>query len=108
MIKHSLFIGRFQPFHKGHKKLIQTVLDEGKFPLIALRDTGINKDNPYTIEERKEMIYNVFGDRIRIIVIPDIEEIVFGRRVGWGIREIRLDEKTESVSATRLRGEKCR
>ena len=29
-MKYSLFIGRYQPFHKGHHKLIQTVLDEGK------------------------------------------------------------------------------
>ena len=102
---HSLFIGRFQPLHDGHIRLIQSVIDEGKRPLIALRDTGINESNPHTIEERTKMFRTVFGDKVTIITIPDISEVVYGRGVGWGIREIRLDEKTESISATSIRAE---
>lgn len=100
---HSLVIGRFQPLHDGHKKLIQRLLDEGKRPLVALRDTGINEDNPYSVEERKKMFEEAFGDKVTVISIPDIEEVIYGRKVGWEIREIRLDEKTESISATEIR-----
>lgn len=104
-MRYSLFIGRFAPLHEGHIKLIQSVLDECKNVCVALRDTEIDKDNPYTIEERIQMFWDVFGDKVKITVIPDIEEVCFGRKVGWGIREIRLDDKTESISATKIRND---
>ena len=101
--QYSLFIGRYQPLHEGHIKLIKSVLNEGKDVLVALRDTGINKDNPYSIEERMEMFKNAFGDTVKVIAIPDISEICYGRKVGWGIREIKLDKETEAISATAIR-----
>ena len=109
--KYSLFIGRYQPFHKGHAKLIRTVLNEGKNVCIAIRDTSIDFSNPYNMLFRKKLIqeefYNeIYEKRVKIIVIPDIEEVCYGRKVGWGIREIRLDKKTESISATKLRRKK--
>ncbi|MCK9370976.1 adenylyltransferase/cytidyltransferase family protein [Candidatus Dojkabacteria bacterium] len=100
--KYSLFIGRFQGLHEGHIKLIQTVLDEGKNVCVALRDTGINDKNPYTVEQRIKMFTDKLPS-VKIIVIPDIEEVCYGRDVGWGIREIRLDKETESISATKIR-----
>lgn len=100
---YSYFIGRYQPLHEGHKKLIQKVLDEGKSVCVALRDTPIQKSDPYTTYERKQMFKKEFGDKIKIIVIPDVKEVCYGRKVGWGIREIRLDEKTEEISATKIR-----
>ena len=103
-MKYSLFIGRWQPFHDGHKALIQSVIDEGKEVCIAIRDTEISEDNPFTADRRKEMIQESFPTA-KVIVIPDIEEIVYGRGVGWGIREIRLDNKTESISGTKIRNE---
>jgi|SRR3990167_9279440 len=103
-MKYSLIIGRFQPLHEGHKKLIQSVLDEGKNVCVALRDTGIDKDNPYTSWEREKMIKDVFP-QVKVIVIPDIEEICYGRAVGYKIRELRLDVKIENISATNIRNE---
>lgn len=105
---YSLIIGRFQPLHQGHIKLIRTVLDEGKDVLIAIRNTKKNENNPYSVEARKEMFYREFMKEIReyrmeVIVIPDIKEVVHGRAVGWGIRQIRLDRKTEAISATEIR-----
>ena len=101
-MQYSLFIGRWQPFHDGHKKLIQLVLDEGKNVCVAIRDTELSDDNPYTIDERQKMIVDTFP-QVKVIVIPDIEEIVFGRKVGYGVRELHLDEATESISGTRIR-----
>jgi hypothetical protein len=39
----------------------------------------------------------------KVIVIPDIAEVCFGRKVGYGIREIHLDEATEAISGTEIR-----
>ena len=54
------------------------------------------------------MFYKAFKEYIDagkmiVISIPDIEEVCYGRKVGWGIREIRLDEATEGISATKIR-----
>lgn len=106
---YSLFIGRYQPFHSGHKKLIQVVLDEGKNVCIAIRDTEKSKNNPYSIKERKEMIRKAYSDsdrkRVKIIEIPDIKEVCYGRKVGWGIRKIKLDVETEKISASKIRND---
>ena len=102
-MKYSLFIGRYQPLHQGHIALIQRVLDEGKSICVALRDTEIDENNPYSTEQRKEMFFKEFKDKVKVIVIPDIEEVCYGRKVGWGIREIKLDKKTESISASKIR-----
>ncbi len=108
---HSLFVGRWQPIHKGHKVLIEKVLKEGKPVLIAIRETELSEENPYTVEERKQMIEDEFaeyGERVKIVVIPDIAEICYGRKVGYKVRRIRLDDQTEEVSATNIRSSQKR
>lgn len=104
-MKYSLFIGRWQPLHEGHKKLIQTVLDEGRNVLVAIRDTPISEKDPFSVQERWVMIRTAFPDdmRVRIMSIPDIEEVVHGREVGWGIREIKLGAELEAISGTKER-----
>lgn len=99
----SLFIGRYQPLHDGHVKLFEKVLAEGRDVVVALRDTQIGPNNPYTVAERRAMFEKALGNRVQVIVIPDIAEVCYGRGVGWGVREIRLDAETEAISATAIR-----
>ena len=105
-MRYSLFIGRWQPIHKGHIALIESVLKKGKNALIAVRDTKMDKDNPYSVKERKKAIKKVFkrfGKRVKVIKIDDIEEVCFGRKVGYEINEIKLSEELEKISATKIR-----
>lgn len=104
-MKRSLFIGRWQPFHEGHRALIDSVLAEGKSVLIAIRDTPKSETDPFSCGTRRKMIRDHYPDvdRVKIMVIPDIAEIVYGREVGYGIREIRLDAETEKISGTAIR-----
>ncbi|MBU1895584.1 dephospho-CoA kinase [Patescibacteria group bacterium] len=102
----SLFVGRWQPFHEGHKTLIETVLKEGKPVIIAIRDTEISHDNPFSTFERWSMIQKAlaeYRDMVKIIVIPDIDEICYGRDVGYGIRKIDLEQQLENISGTKTR-----
>lgn len=101
-MKHSLLIGRWQPFHKGHQALVQTLLDEGKNVCVAIRDTEIDEDNPFTAEQRRKAILSVFP-QVKVIIIPDIEEVVYGRKVGWNVREVRLNPEIEQISGTEIR-----
>lgn len=105
MRKYSLFIGRWQPPHEGHRQLIQKVLDEGNDILIACRLTEIDEDDPHTFKERKRLLRKMFPDkdRVKIIPIPDIKEVCYGRKVGWGIRRIRLGKYLEKISAFKIR-----
>lgn len=107
---YSLFIGRYQPFHDGHEALIRSVLDEGKNVCVALKQMDYSPSNPYSVHERVEMIVSRFKKeieeaRVIITMLPDIDEVCYGRRVGWGIREIRLNEQIESISATEIRNQ---
>ena len=44
-----------------------------------------------------------WGKRVKIIIIPDVDEVCYGRKVGWGIRQIRLSKEIENISATKIR-----
>ena len=106
--KRWLFIGRYQPLHPGHCKLIRTVLNEGRKVLVALRITGIDESNPYSVNQRRKMFEKEFAtevenETLRVIAIPDVEGICYGRKVGWQIRQIKLDDETEAISATKIR-----
>lgn len=104
--KSSLFVGRWQPFHKGHQTLIETVLKRGKPVIIAIRDTEISEKNPYSTYERWTMIQKAlakYKELVKIVVIPDIDEICYGRDVGYTIRKIDLDKKIEGISGTKTR-----
>lgn len=104
--KCSLFVGRWQPFHEAHKALIETVLRNGKPVVIAIRDTEIDHKNPYTTYERWTIIQNAlkeYGDLVKIVVIPDIDEICYGRKVGYKIRKINLPLRVKKISSTEIR-----
>jgi len=100
--KFSLFIGRWQPLHKGHLTIFDKMRQEGRKILIGIRNTGIDEQNPFSVDERIEMIKKDVPDA-EFVVLPDIEAVCYGRKVGYEIREIKVDEATESISATKIR-----
>ena len=101
---YSFFAGRWQPFHKGHKALIRTALDRKKKVCVAIRDTKISKENPHTIKERKRMIKRAFPEHdIKIVVIPDIDEVLYGRDVGYKIERVHLTDDIYKISGTGIR-----
>src|SRR3989344_1336704 len=106
--KSSLFVGRWQLFHQGHKALMETVLKEGKPVVVAIRDMEIDHSNPFSTFERWSMIQkelSEYGSLVKIIIIPDIDEICYGRDVGYGIRKIDLEQQIENISGTKTRKE---
>lgn len=101
--KVSLFIGRFQPFHEGHKYIINRLLEDGRRVYIGIRATDPGERNPYTMEERRWQIYQEYGDRVQVIELPDIDEVVHGRTPGWQIREVNVPEEVTKISGTEKR-----
>jgi len=101
--KWTLFIGRFSPPHKAHKYLFDSVLNNGGKVVVALRDTSISEKDPLTIEQRKFLIEKLYqgNPRVKVIVIPDVEEVCVGRKVGYRIMAV--PEKIRVISATKVR-----
>ena len=99
----ALFIGRWQPFHNGHKFLIDRALTEGENVCVAIRNTEISEKNPYTTEQRAEMIRRVYGDKVEIIVIPDIKSINIGRKVGYDVNRVDPPSDIGEISGTKVR-----
>jgi len=99
----ALFIGRWQPFHNGHKHIIDQALDAGERVCVAIRDTPINSGNPFSVENRVEMIRAVYNDGVRIVIIPDIKSVNIGRKVGYEVNRVDVPEDMGQVSATVIR-----
>ena len=76
-MKKGLILGRFQPFHFGHLKLIESIVNDKVLPLICIGSAQYSHtvDNPFTVKERKEMIRDVLQSlncEYEIFEIPDI------------------------------------
>ena len=105
-MKTGVFVGRFQPFHEGHKRCVQKILSENDRCVILIRDVPISDKNPIELEKRKAMIRAAFPDTARvdinIIRDPGADLTVYiGRDVGYEL--IQLDVQTEAISATDIR-----
>ena len=65
---------RCNPLHLGHTSIIQKMIESYENVVICLgsADKSRTQDNPFNIEERMDMVLNVFGDRIRIVPLKDL------------------------------------
>ena len=103
-----MFIGRWQPWHPGHSWLIDQRLNDGKNVLICIRDVEPNEKQPWTAQEvlvnvSKELDDLIQEGRIKIIIIPDIESINYGRGVGYEVIEHIPPKDIKEISATKIR-----
>lgn len=104
--KRAIFVGRFQPYHQGHLSLVQQKLNDGIPALIMVRDIEPDEKNPFTTEQTVSMIekyHAAKGDDVKVIIIPDIESVNFGRGVGYEVNEYTPPENLAWVSATKIR-----
>jgi nicotinamide-nucleotide adenylyltransferase len=80
MVKRGLFVGRFQPFHKGHLEAIKDVLKEVDELVIVIGSTQYShrKDNPFKAGERVTMIRKALEEaeipasKWWIVPVPDV------------------------------------
>ena len=103
----ALFVGRYQPFHDGHRALIVEGLKRVGQVCIAVRDTqGLDDKNPLPFEEVRSRIEHAlrqYEGRFEIVRVPNVSHVFYGRDVGYHIERILLDETTEAISATEER-----
>ena len=107
-MKRALFIGRWQPLHPGHKWLFNQKLEKNIPILIAVRDTPVDDSNPFSTEDvvsnlEKEYQKEVDSGQVKVIPIPDIESVNYGRGVGYEINEFVPPNDIGTISATKIR-----
>lgn len=103
----ALMIGRYQPFHDGHRLLIEKALNKVEQVCIAVRDTqGTDEKNPLSFHDVKQRIENglaKYRGRFTVIPLPNITNVYYGRDVGYSVERLTLDADAEAISATSIR-----
>lgn len=107
--KSAIYIGRFQPFHEGHKKLFLNALKKsGQVTILVMDSYKINSKNPFKFSYVKKKIDKAlvnYKKKYKIIKVPVVSEVVYGRKVGYKIRKVNLGKRIENISATKIRSE---
>lgn len=80
----ALFVGRFQPLHKGHVRVIKNLLRRFEKIIIAIGSIQEKRTekNPFSFAERRKMLKLVFN-----------KEIASGRIEIIGVKDEKSDEK---------------
>jgi|TARA_B100001540_G_scaffold242672_1_gene217549 adenylyl-sulfate kinase len=104
----ALIIGRWQPWHKGHRELFKAALSRAEKVAIGVRATfETDGKNPFSFEEVKKFIDDdlrtEYSGKYDIIDLPNITNVIYGRDVGYKVEKISFDKETESISATKVR-----
>ena len=109
-----MFIGRFQPFHDGHRWLIEQRLQLGKKICIAVMDIHETEpeNNPFKTEEvilniQDKLKKEISKGIVKVISIPPVESVNYGRDVGYDIIEHTPPADIKKISATKIRKKGC-
>ena len=96
-------LGRYQPWHAGHRELFKKAHAKTGQVIIMVRDTGEEYfDWSYLVEDLTEHNFT-YGVDYEIMHVPNIVNITYGRDVGYKIEQEHLGEEIESISATDIR-----
>lgn len=106
--KYAMFIGRWQPWHDGHRWLIDQALNDNKKVLLCIRDVKVDDKNPWSaaqilINLKTQLNDLVACGLVKVIIIPDIESVNIGRGIGYDVIEHLPPQDIEDISATKIR-----
>ena len=101
-------LGRWQPWHEGHRALFERAVAKTGQVVIQIRDCqGWQGSNPFAIEQVKNYIRRdldpIYQGQYEIQVVPNIVNITYGRDVGYKIEQESFDESVTDISATKIR-----
>ena len=109
-------LGRWQPWHDGHRALFERCIAKTGQVIIQVRDVegasgGKNQDdNPFDWDKVCQNIQSDLinfgyerGREYEIMLVPNIVNITYGRGVGYIFEEERFSAEINSISATKIR-----
>ena len=103
-------LGRWQPWHAGHRALFDRAIAKTGQVVIQIRDCqGWNGSNPFAANQVKDLIRRdldaLYQGQYEIQLVPNVVNITYGRDVGYKIEQESFDEATHAISATKIRKE---
>jgi adenylylsulfate kinase len=99
----QLFIGRWQPFHDGHRYIIEQAIEKGPVA-VGVRDTELSDSDPFSVAERIATIRKVLaGHDVEVFRCPDISSVNIGRKVGYDIVRYDVPGHIAAISGTKIR-----
>ena len=103
-------LGRWQPWHAGHRALFERLISRTGQVVIQVRDVqGWQGSNPFAIDQVKHAIKRDLGPlyqgQYEIQIVPNIVHIGWGRGVGYSAGEETFDDAITDISATKIRKE---
>jgi hypothetical protein len=103
-------LGRWQPWHAGHRALFERLIARTGQVVIQIRDVqGWQGSNPFAVEQVKNFIRHdldpLYQGQYEIQVVPNIVHIGWGRGVGYTSGEEKFEENITDISATKIRKE---
>ena len=103
-------LGRWQPWHDGHRALFERLLAKTGQVVIQIRDVqGWQGSNPFEVDKVKTFIKRdldpLYQGQYEIQVVPNIVHIGWGRGVGYTAGEETFDDTVTDISATKIRKE---
>lgn len=101
-------LGRWQPWHPGHRALFERALAKTGQVCIMVRDCqGWNDSNPFDFDQVCDRIRRdldpLYQGMYTIQLVPNIVNITYGRDVGYKIEQEVFDDAIHSISATNIR-----
>lgn len=101
-------LGRWQPWHAGHRALFERSIAKTGQVCIMIRDCqGWGGSNPFAFEQVKGFIKRdldpLYQGQYEVLLVPNITNITYGRQVGYSIEQEVFDDETHSISATKIR-----
>lgn len=102
---YHLFIGRWQSPHRGHMTLFDRYLSRQQPVCIAIRDIEPDTQNPLNAAQVRQLWETIYRDQplVKVIIIPDIASVNYGRGVGYEVRELEVSADIAAISATEIR-----
>jgi hypothetical protein len=101
-------LGRWQPWHAGHRALFDKLIQRTGQVVIQIRDCqGWNNSNPFAVDQVKQAIKKdldtLYQGQYEIQVVPNIVHIGYGRGVGYTMEEETFPESITDISGTKIR-----
>ena len=101
-------LGRWQPWHEGHRALFERLIARTGQVVIQVRDVqGWQGSNPFAIDQVRAAIKRnldpVYQGQYEIQIVPNIVHIGWGRGVGYTHAEETFDDAITSISGTAIR-----
>jgi hypothetical protein len=104
----ALLLGRYQPWHDGHRALFERALSKTGQVIVQIRNCqGWNDSNPFNFEQVKGFIKRnldpLYQGQYEVQLVPNVVEIVYGRDVGYKITQETFTDEIHDISATKIR-----